>query len=92
MSEISTNNLTFLVHDIVRWILLLVSWSLAAALSTVLFTLLATPFSIFSSSKTRRQYWLLCQSGKRNNQIISFLGAGFSSLVTCHVSHKLVQF
>ena len=44
MSEISTENLTFLVHDIVRWILLLVSWSLAAALSTVLFALLTTSF------------------------------------------------
>ena len=33
MSDISTEDLTFLVHDIARWILLLVSWSLAAALS-----------------------------------------------------------
>ena len=33
MGDISTEDITFLVHDIARWILLLVSWSLAATLS-----------------------------------------------------------
>ena len=71
MGDISTEDLTFLVHDIARWILLLVSWSLAAALSKYSLIHITCDSHLkdqkLSSSKTRRQSWFICKSWTRNN-------------------------